>query len=101
MLRGPALWGSIPAGAGETVSQVAKPESVEVDPRGCGGDAVANSMESGRYGRSPRVRGRPSFVMSRTSLKRSIPAGAGETERWGGQHRACEVDPRGCGGDLT
>ncbi len=50
-----------------------------VDPRGCGGDFCLPFVFNRLTGRSPRVRGRRPVSGASTSLRGSIPAGAGET----------------------
>ena len=91
---------SIPAGAGETfVSDLPNPCGW-VDPRGCGGDNGGNLRGSDRYGRSPRVRGRPDTVWALPNFQGSIPAGAGETSGAYSAMAHARVDPRGCGGDV-
>ena len=92
------LW-SIPAGAGETVPGSGKTYYVAVDPRGCGGDASSVVWGEAAGGRSPRVRGRPMWLLRFPAMGRSIPAGAGETFSLDAQGRSSGVDPRGCGGD--
>ena len=50
--------GSIPACAGETAVLPVLTVYSEVDPRVCGGDAMAIRLAPANGGRSPRVRGR-------------------------------------------
>ncbi len=93
-------YGSIPAGAGETRSSSSSRAATRVDPRGCGGDRLQFTMIQIKMGRSPRVRGRRSLGADRLGVKRSIPAGAGETEFGDDSLIVARVDPRGCGGDI-
>ncbi len=91
--------GSIPAGAGETLSHTIVTHSGRVDPRGCGGDPAGLTSEQWAGGRSPRVRGRLEVDRIREADAGSIPAGAGETPICAQPTSAPRVDPRGCGGD--
>ncbi len=75
--------------------------TTRVDPRGCGGDIVNLPPPKPQTGRSPRVRGR---LLRRATLalsKGSIPAGAGETLETRAATGQLQVDPRGCGGDIS
>ena len=100
LLRQVLDFGSIPAGAGETMARAAHMVHVEVDPRGCGGDMRHSAYAHTRQGRSPRVRGRRLQHVPLCQRKRSIPAGAGETPVVWYAPPASWVDPRGCGGDA-
>ncbi len=96
-----AAVGSIPAGAGETRPRPASEWAERVDPRGCGGDFAREPRNSFRTGRSPRVRGRRAAIRPSRAAPRSIPAGAGETQRPATPTIPTRVDPRGCGGDRA
>ncbi len=90
--------GWIPAGAGEGDAVRLMLLGMRVDPRGCGGGAIANHGLVLRSGGSPRVRGRGRRRNPLVDSPGWIPAGAGEghrTQPTGGSRR---VDPRGCGG---
>ncbi len=82
------------------MGQDAAAHHARVDPRGCGGDKKEGIIYSVGLGRSPRVRGRRSFVRDQNDVSRSIPAGAGETVTDSWRHSCSSVDPRGCGGDT-
>ncbi len=115
------VMGSIPAGAGEPPSCVRNTISARVDPRVCGGAAVAPDLQRPAGGRSPRVRGShprwsrgpaprgsiPACAGSR-ALRHlpngrvgSIPACAGEPGCASCGARTRRVDPRVCGGAAT
>ena len=49
-------------------------------------------------GLSPRVRGNPNWKATMIASERSIPAGAGEPNRWQSTRGQKSVYPRGCGG---
>ena len=91
--------GSIPARAGETVLFCAEVSTNRVHPRACGGNAGGPSGEAGIRGPSPRVRGKPSRVVRKRQMKRSIPARAGETSCVIAARPSSRVHPRACGGN--
>ena len=91
---------SIPAGAGEPETALARKGSWPVYPRGCGGTSSMVLGPSVQEGLSPRVRGNPADIAGHAIIMWSIPAGAGEPwsgsrGRWGRT-----VYPRGCGGTV-
>ena len=71
----------IPAGAGQTLSRDAAPNTSQAHPRGCGADFERQDDAIEAVGSSPRVRGR--------HPGQSVPA----TPGW--------AHPRGCGADLS
>ena len=90
--------GSIPACAGEPVTESGGLGPIRVYPRVCGGTPDVRRRVEGNGGLSPRVRGNPLGALPRRRSPRSIPACAGEPSMSlsGGYHR--EVYPRVCGG---
>ena len=92
---------SIPACAGEPehLADAISPEGVY--PRVCGGTLPVRSSLSSRPGLSPRVRGnRPSHDSAMT-MRRSIPACAGEPASSLPTSSPPAVYPRVCGGTLA
>ena len=91
--------GSIPARAGETAPEPARPACSAVHPRACGGNL--RSPVSSRFfrGPSPRVRGKRCSYRPAAALHGSIPARAGETVRHLPQSVPLPVHPRACGGN--
>ena len=75
----PMRYGSTPARAGETLQAVADGGHRRVNPRACGGDPSNGGGACGKWGQSPRVRGRQLTLKRKGYLQRSIPARAGET----------------------
>ena len=74
--------GSIPACAGEP-RRIWDPQSNQsVYPRVCGGTHSGRSIAGADVGLSPRVRGNRNGAPALQSLKRSIPACAGEPCHW-------------------
>ena len=90
--------GSIPACAGEPLSNGFSLAKGRVYPRVCGGTMQELSPRAWPRGLSPRVRGNrnPKEVSSMSS--RSIPACAGEPRRYRVISRGRRVYPRVCGG---
>ena len=93
-----AARGPIPAGAGEPSSRPAAARASAAYPRGCGGAAIEEVVETVADGLSPRVRGSLQSAPGRTWFGRPIPAGAGEPGRIGQAGRRPSAYPRGCGG---
>ena len=89
---------SIPACAGEARWCTRRPAWGQVYPRVCGGSPAAAYDTGSAGGLSPRVRGKPTITAVGGESKGSIPACAGEAERF----RCCSSDsrvyPRVCGG---
>ena len=93
-----ALYGSIPASAGEPPALVRRRMLSKVYPRECGGTPAWLWVEKVVPGLSPRVRGNP---LGKTGFKypqRSIPASAGEPSSKYRTKGANKVYPRECGG---
>ena len=89
---------SIPACAGEPVTETDAGVILEVYPRVCGGTQIERYGRRELSGLSPRVRGNPCTPSTWAGFFRSIPACAGEPplERRKASGRA--VYPRVCGG---
>ena len=89
---------SIPAGAGEPITNLRANLSQRVYPRGCGGASLDQRALVNPQGLSPRVRGSLGRQSSAVFLEGSIPAGAGEPRFDGDRFNGDRVYPRGCGG---
>ncbi len=96
-----AVWGSIPAGAGEPSSSLWSNAPDRVYPRGCGGTFLIFFSMLLNGGLSPRVRGNHSGLPEAMMRRRSIPAGAGEPASTSPRPRYSRVYPRGCGGTTA
>ena len=96
---GPGAPGSIPACAGETLSQFAKFPKIRVYPRVCGGNRWTPRPMFPSWGLSPRVRGKPAAARPTRNFFGSIPACAGETRTAMNRQRHTTVYPRVCGGN--
>ena len=72
--------GSIPAGAGEPVTQRRRERCHGVYPRGCGGTVAAEITMSCPAGLSPRVRGNPRPCCPASTAVRVYPRGCGGTD---------------------
>ena len=92
--------GPIPACAGETVATSPMYSLNQADPRVCGGNGVMLQEYAGKWGRSPRVRGKPIIIRSFPGSRGPIPACAGETRIVGLGLAANGADPRVCGGNF-
>ena len=97
-LRNEADYGSIPAGAGEPLSFLARATRAKVYPRGCGGTLVDVPNVALELGLSPRVRGNRAGDGAVRHRDGSIPAGAGEPLSMFRTSPSNWVYPRGCGG---
>ena len=91
--------GSIPAYAGETVSDRWRHPPTKVDPRVCGGNRRSRPCRAPATGRSPRMRGKRASASTARMAARSIPAYAGETRAARDRSGGARVDPRVCGGN--
>ena len=69
---------SIPACAGEPLTVCRKSKSMPVYPRVCGGTSALTGQGTEDVGLSPRVRGNHGYAVHERSVRRSIPACAGE-----------------------
>ena len=90
--------GSIPACAGEPRRCQVFSTPHRVYPRVCGGTLLLQGVPSLQPGLSPRVRGNLVSSGFAPFLKGSIPACAGEPERYAFDTGECRVYPRVCGG---
>ncbi len=89
---------SIPACAGEPLSQLSASRSTEVYPRVCGGTLSLAITFVYMRGLSPRVRGNPKRGKAAPASSGSIPACAGEPHPAGRSSTPTRVYPRVCGG---
>ena len=87
----------IPACAGNTPGATRRRARIPVHPRVCGEHILPHSSVFFRYGSSPRVRGTPSVEVSVGSVRRFIPACAGNTRSVRGPIAGRSVHPRVCG----
>ena len=92
---------SIPACAGEPSYSASSIPHQEVYPRVCGGTDFPLGRLTPLSGLSPRVRGNLQFWASGASLRRSIPACAGEPRGWLKFRKLRKVYPRVCGGTCV
>ena len=92
---------SIPACAGEPITQEGLPCATKVYPRVCGGTHVRISPESTPRGLSPRVRGNHHRQDGTQGGHGSIPACAGEPSPAWSRSAANAVYPRVCGGTIA
>ena len=90
--------GSIPACAGEPRCYGDQACQCGVYPRVCGGTRVERGAVVGDGGLSPRVRGNPDYLISDIKARGSIPACAGEPNRYIRHGQGGWVYPRVCGG---
>ncbi len=90
--------GSIPARAGEPVSNLRPFSVVWVYPRACGGTALPSTRRPRSGGLSPRVRGNPGRAPGPGRDGGSIPARAGEPTARSPRASPSTVYPRACGG---
>ena len=89
---------SIPACAGEPGITVTVCLLCGVYPRVCGGTMPKLADLYPCHGLSPRVRGNPAGLLAAILRWRSIPACAGEPQRYAGGRQPQQVYPRVCGG---
>ena len=73
----------------------------KVYPRVCGGTSPSGPLAQPQAGLSPRVRGNPDAIALGATITGSIPACAGEPNRWAANPGGCEVYPRVCGGTIS
>ena len=92
--------GSIPAHAGEPLSEQRSYAQARVYPRACGGTELSADIAKPTTGLSPRMRGnRPQAIRGRLGIG-SIPAHAGEPSDCVAQKLGHGVYPRACGGTF-
>ena len=92
--------GSIPARAGETIVLPRWRVAAAVHPRACGGNPEDCTLTIRWEGPSPRVRGKPKRSLLLQTVRRSIPARAGETSANKHLEGRRAVHPRACGGNA-
>ena len=92
---------SIPAWAGETITQYNDNYLAAVYPRVGGGNGAYDQRTGMQTGLSPRGRGKLRQPAACARIAGSIPAWAGETGLSDGTLRACQVYPRVGGGNLV
>ena len=99
---GPSTFGqrSIPARAGETLSQSGPPKTYRVYPRPCGGNHPGPLVLCFDKGLSPPVRGKRHLRRLYPQHAGSIPARAGETWWATNPVLSMRVYPRPCGGNT-
>ena len=91
----------IPAHAGQTRPQVPALGAITDHPRACGANKYPMICHVGRFGSSPRMRGKPGALNVPHSSSRIIPAHAGQTLRC--CCRRCDIPdhPRACGANTS
>ena len=87
----------IPACAGNSSPRPTRRQSPAVHPRVCGELRRPPRPTRTRFGSSPRVRGTRASGSSNDSLRRFIPACAGNSSAGGTPRRSAPVHPRVCG----
>ena len=92
------ILGSIPACAGEPMTDVIRGCKGKVYPRVCGGTMNEHLHRTGAWGLSPRVRGNLPGGPAEPLHEGSIPACAGEPCRGPARWSVPRVYPRVCGG---
>ncbi len=92
--------GSIPARAGEALSNVIPACAVTVHPRPCGGSVQAVRLVAVYLGPSPPVRGKLERIGFGWGTSGSIPARAGEALGHEPVLQVVRVHPRPCGGSC-
>ena len=97
----PIQCGSIPARAGEPLTDAMTRPPSAVYPRACGGTWGHIQFETIHPGLSPRVRGNRLGRTSGMLIWRSIPARAGEPRTARRGRADCWVYPRACGGTTA
>ncbi len=87
----------IPAGAGNTAPDTRTRSRQPAHPRGCGEHTEQSGSAYASAGSSPRVRGTQRITACQQSIKRLIPAGAGNTVMMIASVPLAPAHPRGCG----
>ncbi len=93
--------GTIPACAGEPMSFRRRCRPAGDYPRVRGGTALTKALNSRPLGLSPRARGNPGFRRLPSELERTIPACAGEPDRWRQVFHRGRDYPRVRGGTIA
>ena len=95
-----ALFGPIPASAGEPPIDARRAASTRAYPRECGGAQRSVLHEPRAMGLSPRVRGSRQLSSTLTTSQGPIPASAGEPSAHRQPLLPCRAYPRECGGAV-
>ena len=93
--------GTIPACAGEPMSNASCSLLLRDHPRVCGGTGFESGGFASPLGPSPRVRGNLQRTVGRHAEKGTIPACAGEPIRHGDCRSSAGDHPRVCGGTVA
>ena len=91
----------IPAHAGQTVSNSSRTSARSDHPRACGANKGAGGNLNGRYGSSPRMRGKPHQRVMPPAGRRIIPAHAGQTRALARPDQRRTDHPRACGANSS
>ena len=87
----------IPARAGQTPRAGGQKRRTPDHPRACGANKYPMICHEGRFGSSPRVRGKPLFWGDYDNMERIIPARAGQTRSHPTARFKPPDHPRACG----
>ena len=98
---GPAPWGPIPAGAGETPTATARRSRSRAYPRWRGGNDMSGPGVERPWGLSPLARGKLTPCDPCQVVCGPIPAGAGETRAYAAPPAAERAYPRWRGGNFV
>ena len=91
----------IPAHAGQTFVIGARGLGKTDHPRACGANKGAGGNLNGRYGSSPRMRGKPHQRVMPPAGRRIIPAHAGQTRALARPDQRRTDHPRACGANSS
>ena len=97
----PRLVRIIPAHAGQTSWAVSVRYAFADHPRACGANKGAGGNLNGRYGSSPRMRGKPHQRVMPPAGRRIIPAHAGQTRALARPDQRRTDHPRACGANSS
>ena len=87
----------IPARAGKTHASHCSEAHLRAHPRACGENVPVARARPRGHGSSPRVRGKPTNVITVSMCGRLIPARAGKTHASSGAENRAWAHPRACG----
>ena len=90
----------IPAPAGNSPTRSCPRFAAPVHPRACGEQQLADRLDDGIGGSSPRLRGTESSPDRQAALDRFIPAPAGNRRRYWWIRSSVPVHPRACGEQM-
>ena len=91
----------IPAHAGQTTWRSCAASNPADHPRACGANKGAGGNLNGRYGSSPRMRGKPHQRVMPPAGRRIIPAHAGQTRALARPDQRRTDHPRACGANSS